>query len=224
MREALSVQPPSLLVFDLDGTLLDTLDDIALNLGRALVAHGRPAPSSEAVRAWVGDGVRMLVTRALGEADDATVESVIADYRARYTADPTPRTRQMPGAAALMEALPALGIRAAVCTNKPGPLARAIVARTFAADAFDAVVGEGDAPRGKPHPDLVLRALGGVAPADAWMIGDGPQDVLAARAANVRAIAVTNGYGDPARANPDLLIADLDELRRSLSSAPAGSR
>ncbi len=218
---------PRLLVFDLDGTLLDTVEDIALHLGSALLAVGRPAPSVAAVRGWVGDGVSALVRRALGDDDEATVGVVIADYRARYAADPTPATRLMQGAAALLEALPPLGVRAAVCTNKPGALARAIVARTFPAGTFDVVVGEGDAARAKPHPDLVLAALGAIAPADAWMIGDGPQDVLAARAANVRAIAVMNGYGDAAAlaaAMPDQLVPDLTEVRRSLSSAPAGSR
>ncbi|MBL8715709.1 MAG: HAD hydrolase-like protein [Myxococcales bacterium] len=219
---------PRLLVFDLDGTLLDTLADITVLLGRALVAHGRPALPAAVVRGYLGDGARTLVAKAVAEADEALLDRVLARYRAEYEADPTPATRIMPHVEALLAWLPTVGIRAAVCTNKPAAVARAVVSRSLP-DVFVCVVGQGDAPRIKPAPDLLERALAlaDTPASEAWMIGDGPQDVLAARAVGVFSVAVANGYGHPAEvvaARPDLSIADLGELRRWLSSAPAGSR
>jgi len=224
---------PRLLVFDLDGTLLDTLGDITVLLGRALVAHGRPPLPAAVVRGFLGDGAHALVAKAVARSDgdspeEALIQRVLARYRAEYEADPTPATRTMPHVEALLAWLPTAGLQAAVCTNKPAAVARAVVARSLP-DVFVCVVGQGDAPRIKPAPDLLERVLtlSRTSPGEAWMIGDGPQDVLAARAAGVTSVAVENGYGhrdEVVAARPDLSLADLGELRRWLSSAPAGSR
>ena len=207
---------PRAVVFDLDGTLLDTLGDIALALGRALELHGRPAPDRDAVARMVGDGARVLVARALSAAPDAALtEAVLASFLDAYAADPTPATRLMPGAAELLAALRVRSIPAVVCTNKPGPLARLIVERIFGTQIV-ATFGGGDTARLKPDPEPIVASLTrvGVAQAAAWMVGDGPQDIAAARAAGVFAIGVRGGYGNAEGA--DLTIDALDELIASL--------
>lgn len=220
---------PRAILFDLDGTLLDTLDDVTLLLGRALAMHGLPPAPASAVRARLGDGARSLVARTLGlDEHDVRVDPVLASYRSTYEADPTPRTRLMPHAEELLAWAGGRGIALAVCTNKPAAVAREVVARTMPR-VFAVVVGQGDTPRAKPAPDLLDLALGrlGVAPSEALMVGDAPQDVFAGRAAGTRTAALRNGYGDAEallRADADEVFDDLEGLRRWLACAPAGSR
>jgi phosphoglycolate phosphatase len=203
---------PRAVLFDLDGTLVDTLDDITLALGRALEKHGRRALARDAVSALVGDGARVLVARALSApADGPLVESVLGSFLEAYAADPTPRTRLMPGALELLDALAARSIAAVVVTNKPGALARAIVESTLGGRVV-ATLGGGDTVRLKPDPEPIHAALARVSvdAALSWMVGDGLQDIAAARAASVFSIGVSGGYGKPEGA--DLSIDALDEL------------
>ncbi|MBI2394584.1 MAG: HAD-IA family hydrolase [Deltaproteobacteria bacterium] len=210
---------PRVVLFDLDGTLLDSLDDITRALAAALRRHGVPAPPRGDVARMVGDGARMLVARALAApVDDPKVAQVHASFVEEYSADPASAARPMPGALELLDALRGHGTVAVVCTNKPGPLSRRIVELTLGA-RVRATIGGGDAPRLKPAPDLVLAAVEasatGARPDEVVMVGDGPQDVLAARAAGIRAIAVRNGYGDAAKlaaAGADLYVDDLAAL------------
>jgi phosphoglycolate phosphatase len=232
--------PPRLVLFDLDGTLLDTLDDIALALGKSLAAMGRPPCEPGAVAKMVGDGARALVTRALGvspfgEPTPAEVDAMLASFLAAYAADPTPATRYMPGTIELLDALERAHIRCAVCTNKPRAITVPVVGRMLAG-RIAAIVAGGDTPRLKPDRGPIDRALTllGSSPADAVMVGDGPQDIRAAQAAGVAAIGVRGGYGGTTRledASPDRVVDRLDalielfeigEFRRLLASkAPA---
>jgi len=170
----------------------------------------------------VGDGARTLVARALQsleltdlEAGKKEIERVHATFLEEYAAHPAEHTRPSRGALELLDALARARVPAVVCTNKRGPLARRIIELTLG-DRVTATVGGGDVPRLKPAPDLVLAALAASGGAgSAWMVGDAAQDVLAARAAGVTAIAVRNGYGDPtalAAAGADLSIDDLAAL------------
>jgi len=206
------IPQPRAVVFDLDGTLIDTLDDITLALARTLEKHGRAALDRDVVATMVGDGARMLVARAVSApADSRDVEAVLATFLDVYEADPTPASRPMPGALELLAALAARSIPAVVCTNKPGRLARVVVAATLG-DRITATFGGGDTSRSKPHPEPIVAALArvGVAPDHAWMVGDGPQDVAAARAAAVFAVGYRHGYGSTKGA--DLEIDALDDL------------
>lgn len=213
----MTLKRPRAVLFDLDGTLLDSLDDITIVLGRVLRAHQFPPPDRHAVATMVGDGARSLVARAVGlPRDDARVGSLTTEYLDAYAADPTPATRLMEGATALLDALAAAGIRSVVCTNKPKPVASVVVARTLG-DRVLGVIGAGDAPKLKPARDPVdaALALAGVSGDDAWMVGDAEQDVLAAKAAGVASIAFTGGYGDPERlraAGADVYVDRLDAL------------
>jgi phosphoglycolate phosphatase len=211
------VTAPRAVLFDLDGTLLDTLDDIVITLDRALVALGHRRRSRDEIATMVGHGARNLVARAIdAPLDDPRVDGLLARYLDEYARDPTPATRFMPGARELLETLRARAIAAVVCTNKPSAIARTVVERTMPS-LIRAVLGAGDAPRIKPDRALVDAALSAAAcPAsDAWFIGDSAPDVQAARAAGVRVAIFLGGYGDRAAidaASPDATFARYDEL------------
>jgi phosphoglycolate phosphatase len=210
------IRRPRAVLLDLDGTLLETLGDISAALNVALERHGRPRLPKATVASMVGDGARMLVSRAISTApDDPEATVVLADFLAAYAANPTPETRWMPGARELLAALAERRIPAIVCTNKPGPLAREIVARMCGA-LVRATLGAGDTQRLKPDPEPILAALAlaSVTAEDAWMVGDGAQDIAAARAAGVFAVGLRGGYGQTKGA--DLEIDALDELIRWL--------
>lgn len=217
---------PLALVFDLDGTLVDSRDDIASACNAALVALGLPPLPAPAIRPMIGDGARALIVRALrasGRADDeAEVEAALAAYAEHYAANPCTRTTLLPGARRVL----ALGLPAAVVTNKLRSVTDLVLERLGLAGAFTSVVGGGDGPL-KPSPDGVLAALRamGVRAAEAWMIGDGPQDVLAGRAAGCRTIAVP-GIAEEAAlaaARPDHLARDLEEIADVLAALRAAT-
>jgi phosphoglycolate phosphatase len=207
---------PHAVLFDLDGTLVDTLDDITIVLSRVLVSHGFPARDRAAVSRMVGDGARALVARAVSlPTEDPQVGALTAAYVSAYEADPTPATKANPSATELLDALSARKIPAIVVTNKPTRIARVVVERTFGARVV-ATFGAGDTARLKPDPEPILAALAkiGVPPSrSVWMVGDGSQDMAAARAAGVTAIAYRGGYGSP---EGDESIADFAELTSRL--------
>lgn len=206
---------PTALVFDLDGTLVDSREDIASACNAALAALGLAPLPFEAIMPMVGDGSRMLVVRALAASgvpdDERRVQAALDAFHVYYAAHPCDRTKLLPGAHRAL----GLGLPNALVTNKLRDVAEAVLARLGIRSAFAAVVGGGDGPL-KPEPDgvlAVLRAMGAV-PERAWMIGDGPQDVEAGRRAGCTTIAVP-GIAERARvlaARPDVVARDLDEV------------
>ena len=217
---------PRALVLDLDGTLVDSREDIAAACNAALVTRGLPALSPSVVRPMIGDGARALVVRALeasGRAPgEAEVVATLEAYAAHYAANPCARTTVLPGARRLL----ASGLPAALVTNKLRDVTDLVLDRLALAGAFVAVFGGGDGPL-KPSPAGVLSALQrlGVAPGDAWMIGDGPQDVLAGRTAGCTTIAVPGiaAAEELAAATPDHLARDLEEVADVLAALLAGA-
>jgi phosphoglycolate phosphatase len=203
------------LVFDLDGTLIDSIADIAAACNHTLSQFGRAPRRTQEIRGFIGDGARALLARAaelpLGAPElDALVETFLA----YYTQHPTTHTTLLPGA---REALGLPGVRVALCTNKPRITTEAILARLGLSGAFEVVLAGGDLPQHKPDPAPLLHIarLFDLDPAELVMIGDGPQDVLSARAAGVRSIGVENGIADQARlhaARPDALLGTLHDL------------
>lgn len=200
------------LIFDLDGTLVDSRRDIADACNHALVTHGREALALERILPMIGDGARALVARAFASLEtDPIVDDALATFKARYLAHPCVHTVLLPGA---REAL-AAGPPCALVTNKPRDVTLLVLEALGIADAFSAVWGGGDGPL-KPAPDSVRSVASqlGIEPSATWMIGDGPQDVLAGRAAGAFTVAV-RGIADEASllaANPDLVVSSLEDV------------
>jgi phosphoglycolate phosphatase len=202
------------ILFDLDGTLVDSVDDIAAALAGAMADHGIPPATREQVRGWIGGGARRLVERAV-PAD--RIDVVLARFNARYTAAPVVHTRVFPGLAAVLDRMVAGGHPLAVVTNKPHDLAVAICRVVLAPWPFAVIAGHRAGHPLKPSPDpalAVARELG-VAPAACALVGDAGTDIAAARAAGMIAVGVAWGY----RPRDDLAGAQLicDEPAQLLS-------
>ena len=214
---------PRLLVFDLDGTLVDSVRDLAVAANEAIaaVAPGSPAVPLEAVVSYVGEGARLLVERCLRHAGLAVPpEDVLPVFFETYGRHLLDTTRLYPGVPEALDALS--GATLAVLTNKPGDFSRTILEGLGVASRFARIWGYGDVPARKPDPSGLLRLvdeLGGDA-AGTWMIGDSTIDVRTARAAGVRACGVTWGL-DPAgvRASaPDRLVDSAAALASLLTA------
>ncbi len=190
--------PYSAAIFDLDGTLLDTLDDLAAATNATLAAYGFPVRTREEVRLFVGNGVEKLMERALPDGSSADFGALLADFKSRYAACCEDRTRPYPGIPALLAALRDAGIPVAVVSNKFDAAVKALSAAYFG-DLIPVAVGERDGVRKKPAPDTVFEALRllGV-PADGTpspvYIGDSDVDIATAAAAGLPCISVTWGF------------------------------
>src|SRR5690606_28728990 len=198
-RNSLDGQPRAVL-FDLDGTLIDSAPDIAAATNELLGTYGLPPLTLTQVKTMIGEGVRKLVERAFAasgvpRAEDRRAEAnrAMAGIYARHL---TGLTELMPGAAEVVAQLHVSGIPLALVTNKPQLAARSVLLHFHLAERFSVIVGGDAVERGKPSPDPLLFALEqlGVAPADALMVGDSVSDVAAARAAGVPVIVVRGGY------------------------------
>jgi phosphoglycolate phosphatase len=187
---------PKLVLFDLDGTLVDSAPDIAAALNAALVELGQPAHPLDEVTSYVGDGAAKLVERAAGPVSEVDQQRLLERFKALYAANVCVHTRVYPGVVDTLEAFAARAIPLAIVTNKPGDMARDLVRALGIGRFFADVVGDGDGFPRKPSPEIALAvcARHAVAPADALLVGDGLPDVRLARAAGCRAAAVTWGY------------------------------
>lgn len=209
--------PPRAVVFDLDGTLIDSAQDIAAAVNHALARARLPTLSLERVKGFVGDGARTLLLRASGlPAGDARLETLLADFLEYYGAHGTTFTRPLPGATAALETLGAR-LPLALATNKQRKSTEMVLAALGLERHFRVVVAGGDSPRPKPSPEqleYVAQRLG-VETRELVMVGDGPQDVLAGQAAGARTVAVRGGMASDERllaTEPDAALASLEEL------------
>jgi phosphoglycolate phosphatase len=216
----------AVLICDLDGTLVDSLPDLAAAIGELLEGEGRPGLAPEAVAAMIGDGVPKLIERALaatgGVPPLAELAALVARYMPIYEARMTELTRPYPGAIETLRALKAAGWRLAVCTNKPEAPSRAIVSGLGFEGLFEAISGGDSLAVKKPDPGHLLGLLEvmGAAPGAAVMLGDSGNDVRAAQAAGLPAIVIAHGYGGtPARElGADRVIETFAELPAALAS------
>jgi phosphoglycolate phosphatase len=202
-------------LLDLDGTLVDTVPDLAAALNRLMAAHGLAPLSLAETAAMVGDGVAKLVERAFAARGGTFDVAAVAAFSADYSVHVAVESKLYPGVAETLRALAGEGWRLAVCTNKPEVATRALLAVTGLAPLF-AAVGAGDSfPVRKPDPAhllATLRAAGGK-PGGAVMAGDHRNDVLAARGAGVPCVFAAWGYGTPAMAEGAAAVArDFVEL------------
>jgi phosphoglycolate phosphatase len=203
------------IVFDLDGTLVDTVVDIAASMNHALVTHGARALPIVTYRRIVGEGVHRLAERALeeqGATGDA--DALVDAFRPHYAAHLLDATAPYPGIPALLDALVARGTPLAVLSNKPDAPTKAVVRALFPAIPFVAVYGERPGIPRKPDPTALREILGDRDPARCALVGDTLIDVGTARAAGVRAIAVAWGFRPAAElASADrVLLAPADLL------------
>jgi phosphoglycolate phosphatase len=206
-----------LLVFDLDGTLVDSSRDLATATNAALrrVAPDAPAVPLEKVRTFVGNGAGVLIQKSLRHAGiDRPVGDVLPVFLECYEECLLDTTVPYPGIPAALDALQ--GVRRAVLTNKPGPLARKLLKGLGLARHFDRVWGAGDVDARKPDPAGLLQLVAELeaTPGDTWLIGDSPVDVRTGRAAGVQVAGVTWGLA-PAellREAPDRLIETAGDL------------
>jgi phosphoglycolate phosphatase len=221
------------IVFDLDGTLVDTAADIAAAANALLAEQELPALTLDQVRPMIGGGGRALLIKAFAAAGVSVGEPLLSDMAERLTALYRPRiaveSRPFPGVAAALNALIAGGARLAICTNKQTEHARALLAALGLLDRFAAVVGPDLAGAAKPDPAHLLAAIEAAngSPLRAVMVGDSASDAGAARGAGIPLILVEFGYTDiPARAlAPDILIGHFADLLPAcaalLAPAPA---
>jgi phosphoglycolate phosphatase len=200
------VARPAPFLFDLDGTLADTLPDIAASCNHVRATFGLPPAALDAVRSFVGDGARTLLRRALapalpcGDAAEAALDAAFVAYVEHHAVQCTGHARLFAGVADTLRTLQERGHALGVVTNKPERFARPVLAHLGVLGWFGVVVGGDTVTPRKPDAAPVRHALQalGATPAGATLVGDGVQDLRAGKAAGVRTIACLFGYGDAA--------------------------
>lgn len=235
LRLPLPYPPPSLahpraVLFDLDGTLVDSLGDLVLATDATLAALGHAPAGTDRVRRWVGRGIDALMDEALTWAGGATSTGearghALAVFARHYALANGRTTQALPGAEALLTALRARGTPLGLVTNKSRRFALQLLDGLAWTPHFGAIVCGDDSARKKPAPDPVLDALSTlrIAPQDAVMVGDSTYDVRAAKAAGVSAIRLSEGYGPADRAvQADWEGATLEAIRRWLEGSGPG--
>lgn len=188
-------------LFDLDGTLIDSATGIAEAVNRTLVALGHACQDEAVVRGWIGDGARLLLHRALAHAgapmaDDPAFETAYALLMRHYGESLPLQARAYPGASETLQALRTRGARVALCTNKPERFITPLLDALDWSAMFDAVVGGDTLVERKPHPAPLLHIAGsfGLHPSRCLMVGDSRTDADAAHAAGMPLVLVDYGY------------------------------
>ena len=209
-----------MIIFDLDGTLVDTRDGIAATFRATLAAAGLRPPPTEEVYPMIGLPLDAMFGRYVPAPPPAELVGVlVAEYRRRYRVAVTPRTRPFPEVAATLDRFRRAGICLAIATGKAAGIAREAVAAAGLDGLFAVILGADSVDRPKPAPDLVLRILAevGADGSRALLVGDSLLDVAMGRAAGIRTCAVTYGVQTRAelqRGEPDYLVDGFDELPR----------
>jgi phosphoglycolate phosphatase len=208
------MKPIDLLIFDLDGTLVNTLEDIAASVNYTLSRLTRPPLPLDTVRQYVGDGVEMLLTRSLGR-DAGSLDSAVALYKEHHRRNLVVKSRLYPSVRETLEHFKSLPL--SVISNKSAEFIGPLLGGLGIGRYFKLVIGADSGLLLKPAPDAVLRVLSALSvPKErAVMVGDGTSDIRAGKAAGVLTCAVTYGFrseDELRKAGPDHVIHELSEL------------
>jgi phosphoglycolate phosphatase len=219
------MRPPTI-VFDLDGTLVDTAPDLVAALNAVLARAGYGAMRYDDARTMIGGGARHMLERALSRqgvaAAPADLDRMFADFIPYYAAHIADHSRPFPGLEQSLDRLAAQGARFAVCTNKLERLSVLLLERLGLAGRFAAICGQDTFGIAKPDPELLRRTIAraGASLETAVMIGDSIADVTIARGAGVPVIAVDFGYSDVPAASlkADRVIGHFDDLPEAVAA------
>lgn len=216
------METPELVLFDLDGTLVDSVPDLAYSIDLALRELDLPMHGEDKIRTWVGRGADKLVKAALtgdmeGEPDEDLFQKAFDLFSEIYIQNTSVRSSLYPGAREAMDHLLAIGCKLGCVTNKRGRFTEPVLKSLNILDDFSIVVSGDTLSKKKPDPDQLLHAaqVVGTTPGKTLMVGDSVNDLRAARAANIPIYCVTYGYNhgqNIADANPDRLMDSLDEM------------
>jgi phosphoglycolate phosphatase len=213
------VTPRSTIIFDLDGTLLDTLDDLSAAANAAISRHGLPTHTRDAYREFIGGGVENLIRQAIGaHADIERLTRVcLAEFQATYEQQWNVASKLYPGIPALLDELANRHCRLAILSNKPHEFTLKCVAHYFHNWAFSPVFGQREGIPKKPAPDAVheIIQLLGCSPSDCLYVGDSCVDIETAKNSGVTAVGVAWGFRGPdelTAAGADIILQEPSEL------------
>lgn len=217
------IKKPQMVLIDVDGTLVDSVPDLAYCVDEMLKTLDMPVRGEERVRHWVGNGVERLVRRGLindlnGEPDEALFERAMPVFNELYAVNTSTRSCLYPGVKEAMEFLKSTGVKIGCVTNKAAQFTLPIIKDLGIADYFEIVVCGDTLAKKKPDPLPLLHSAEklGVKPENSLMLGDSMSDVKAARAAGFDIICMSYGYNhgeDIHESNPDAVVDSMEEIK-----------
>ena len=206
-------------IFDLDGTLLDTLTDLTNAVNHILRSYSMPERSGAEIRSYLGNGAKHLIRCALPrEFDDETLERYLAEYVEYYNAHSTVETKPYDGVSELLAELKKSGISTAIVSNKPDEVVREL-SRQYFGDLIDFAIGDRSDIARKPSPDPVRFAMNALGCSKAIFVGDSEVDVLTAKNAGMTCISLTWGFRDRDQleeSGAEIFASNSEELRRAI--------
>ena len=211
-------------LFDLDGTLIASVPDLAAAINLTRADFGLPAIPEETIRDAIGEGMRSLVQRTIPELRDR-LDELLATQKRNYAEHCLDKTRLYPDTKETLLALREAGWKLALVTNKPAELTGKIVDGLGLAPLLDVVIGGGDAPTLKPDPESLFLAAERMSvqlDETDWMIGDNFTDLQAAKRAGIRSCYCRFGFGDPRNESYTAVVDSMRELRNLLLVTAAG--